>query len=124
MTDRIPEMRRVNQPDVVKLVVGQELNVSVYENDRGLPMAADVHGMLRSVISDVLTRAGIDPDRSIEKLCEIVAESAIGRLVTAEGFRVTYGDFFAPTQITDVTLRPSTPTIVQAQVVNRMPDQQ
>lgn len=121
MADRLPEVHGVDRDSGVLLAVGQQLDVAVHKQEQGLPVAVSLFSVVRPAIDRLLDRAGLDRDPSIAKLCDMVAEIAVGVLVIGEGFDVRYGDPFSPTSITSVTLRSHEPTITEAQVTNRFP---
>ena len=117
-TAEVPEIRSI--PAAVLQGVGQEVQVFIHEEDPQIgPVRRSSHDIVSNTIEDVFRREGIPYNRDLELLCVVVARTAIGKLVTSQGFDIEFGVFYEPpTHATRVELRPSTPTVHQADVTN------
>jgi hypothetical protein len=102
----IPEVSRRQLEEAERLAVGQELDVFYYDTDGRQSVARPVDELITGSIDEVFERTGIPMDSELKEICRLVARVSIGRLVSGEGFRVKYGDFFNPREQVDVTLRP------------------
>jgi hypothetical protein len=117
---RVPEVDGHNLGHIETLVVGQLVDVSVHTT--GLdsrPIAESSDQLVAEATREVLKHLGLESDPSLTRVCDLVARVAIGKLVTGEGFEVKHGRFPDYYERVEVQLRPTEPTVRQAQVTRQ-----
>ncbi len=123
--ERVPEIHGRNLEHIETVVVGQQVDVSTYETDpQGHAFATSSRGLVAETTNEVLKQLGVDGDPTLAKVCELVAQAAIGRLVTGEGFEVRHGRFPDYYERVAVQLRPTEPVVRQAEVTRQQVGEQ
>ncbi len=116
--DRIPEIRDLS--DSAKQGIGQEVRIGIHSNDpeTGSRILTPAASMIDTVIADVFLQEDIKPDERLADVCGLVARVALGRIATAKGFIISYGDPYKPNKVVRVDIEPRMTIEVQANVTH------